>query len=182
MAYSLKFKEEVLKQVRQGMSLREASRRYKVSCSGLRKWVMAPPGSTGKARIKHRTYSIELKVEVLRLLEDGKISVPQIADFKNINQTTIYGWIRDKPRIFAVYSSQGQRYTGTREEMRFMGMSDDRDTKQHIRALEDENEFLKAKVAYLEALMEISGIPASGVKKKPGIKPSAKSSDKGSET
>ena len=36
-----------------------------------------------------------------------------------------------------------------------------------IRDLKDENEFLKAKVAYLEALMELNGTPASGFKKGP---------------
>ena len=45
--------------------------------------------------------------------------------------------------------------------------ADDKDTKQHIRDLKDENEFLKAKVAYLEALMELNGTPASGFKKSP---------------
>lgn len=63
-----------------------------------------------------------------------------------------------------------------------MSAADDKDTKQHIRDLKDENEFLKAKVAYLEALMELNGTPASGFKKKSSIKPSIKSSEKASET
>ena len=60
--------------------------------------------------------------------------------------------------------------------------NDDKYTKQHLRDLKAENEFLKAKVAYLEALMEYSGTPVSGFKKKSGIRPSTKSSEEGSET
>ena len=60
--------------------------------------------------------------------------------------------------------------------------TDDKDTKQHLQDLKDENEFLKAKVAYLEALMEYSGTPVSGFKKKSSIKPSIKSLEEGSET
>ena len=63
-----------------------------------------------------------------------------------------------------------------------MSASDDKDTKQHIRDLKDENEFLKAKIAYLEALMELNGIPVSGFKKKSSTRPSIKSSEEESET
>lgn len=62
-----------------------------------------------------------------------------------------------------------------------MGAADDKDTKQHIKDLKDENEFLKAKVAYLEALMELNGTPVSGFKKKLDTGPSTESSNKESE-
>ena len=64
-----------------------------------------------------------------------------------------------------------------REEETAVHASDDKDTKQHIRNLKDENEFLKAKVAYLEALMEINGTPAVGFKKKRDTMPLIKSSE-----
>ena len=96
--------------------------------------------------------------------------------------------MRDRDRIFAIYSSQRQLPVNTgitqcpREELPAVSTTDDKDTKQHLRDLKAENEFLKAKVAYLEALMEYSGTPVSGFKKKSGIKPSTKSSEEGSET
>ena len=62
-----------------------------------------------------------------------------------------------------------------------MSQSDDKDTKRHIRDLKEENEFLKAKVAYLEALMELNGTPVSSFKKKRNTRPSTKSSEEGSE-
>ena len=68
------------------------------------------------------------------------------------------------------------------EEAESVGTADNKDTKQHIRDLKDENEFLKAKVAYLEALMELNGTPASGFKKKSSIRPSIKSLEEESET
>ncbi|MBQ7601292.1 MAG: hypothetical protein IJU49_03910 [Lachnospiraceae bacterium] len=105
-----------------------------------------------------------------------------------INLNTIRNWIIDKNRILTVYSSQGHysKNTGLSsslgEKTDTVSAADDKDTKQHIRDLKDENEFLKAKVVYLEALMELNGTPASGFKIKSSIKPSIKSSEKASET
>ena len=63
-----------------------------------------------------------------------------------------------------------------------MGTPDDKDTRQYIRDLKDENEFLKAKVAYLESLMELNGTPAASFKKKHNTRPSETSSEEGSGT
>ncbi|MBQ6542439.1 MAG: hypothetical protein IJL73_08205, partial [Lachnospiraceae bacterium] len=71
-----------------------------------------------------------------------------------INLNTIRNWIIDKNRILTVYSSQGHysKNTGLSsslgEETDTVSAADDKDTKQHIRDLKDENEFLKAKVVY----------------------------------
>ena len=141
-----------------------------------------------ETRIYYKQYDLEEKIEILRLVEKGDLSVPQIADLKNINQYTIQNWIRDKRRILTVYSSQEQRSMNddlsisSGEEAESVGTADNKDTKQHIRDLKDENEFLKAKVAYLEALMELNGTPASGFKKKSSTRPSIESSKKESET
>ena len=122
------------------------------------------------------------------MIETGDLTHRQIAELKHINLYTIRNWIKDKNRILAVYSSQGHysKNTGLSsspgEETDTVSAADDKDTKQHIRDLKDENEFLKAKVAYLEALMELNGTPASGFKKKSSIKPSIKSSEEESET
>ena len=121
------------------------------------------------------------------MIETGDLTHRQIAELKHINLYTIRNWIKDKNRILAVYSSQGHlpMITGSSnnsgEETETVSVADDKDTKQHIRDLKNENEFLKAKVAYLEALMEINGTPVAGFKKKSNTGPSTKSSEEASE-
>lgn len=108
--------------------------------------------------------------------------------YHHAKQATIEEWIADNPPIHAVYSSQGKRLikkakmSSPEKEASAMGTPDDRDIRQHIRDLKDENEFLKAKVAYLEALMELNGTPVSSFKKKHNTRPSAKSSEEELET
>lgn len=187
MAYSLKTKNEVISQIRQGMSINAASRTYHIARETIRLWLKAPTESLSLKRTGRSPYDIEVKVQALRLLEEGSLSISQVADYMKIHPTTIYGWIKDKPNILAVYSSQGQHRVNVsqtkspREEAESMGAADDKDAKQYAKALEDENEFLKARIAYLEALMELNGTPVSGFKKKPNIRPSTECSDKGSE-
>ena len=188
MAYSFETKSVVINQIRQGMAIKEAVRTYGISRWTIKHWLKSPPDSLCKSLSGKTRYDIELKVEVLRFLEESNLSIRQVAILKNINRTTIHAWIKDKPRILAVYSSQGQHCTNAGqakcpgEEAESMGTADDKDENQHIRALKDENQYLKARVAYLEALMELKGTPASGIKKKPDTKPSTESSEKGSET
>lgn len=188
MAYSLKTKNEIISQIRQGMSINAASRTYHIARETIRLWLKAPTGSLSLTRTGRSPYDIEVKVQALRLLEDGSLSIRQVADYMRIQPTTIYGWVKDKHSILAVYSSQEQRSMNddlsisSGEEAESVGTADNKDTKQHIRDLKDENEFLKAKVAYLEALMELNGTPASGFKKKSSTKPSIESSKKESET
>ena len=63
-----------------------------------------------------------------------------------------------------------------------VSISDNKDTKQHIKDLKNENELLKAKVEFLEELMELNGTPVSSFKKKLYTKPLTDSSEKESET
>ena len=63
-----------------------------------------------------------------------------------------------------------------------MSSKEECDLKRYNRVLKSENEYLRARVAYLEALMELSGVPASGFKKNSDIKPLTGSSDRKSET
>ena len=63
-----------------------------------------------------------------------------------------------------------------------MNSKEEHDLKRYNRDLKNENEYLRAKVAYLESLMELSGIPATGFKKNSVIKLSTRSSDVESET
>ena len=188
MAYSLKIRTEVINHVHQGMTVLEVSQMYNLSKHTVDNWLKHPDKYLNETRIGLKPFDIEEKVDVLRLIEEGDLTHRQIADLKQINLHTIRNWIKDKNRILAVYSSQGHLpvhadlLNSPGEETRPLSASDDKDTKQHIRDLKDENEFLKAKIAYLEALMELNGIPASGFKKKSSTRPSIKSSEEASET
>ena len=188
MAYSLKTKNEVINQVHQGMPILEASQMYNISRHTISNWLKHPNKYLNETRTGRKPFDLEEKVQVLRLIEEGDLTHRQIADLKQINIYTIRNWIKDKNRILAVYSSQGHHPLNNNplnspgEETEPVSTADDKDTKQHIRDLKDENEYLKAKVAYLEALMELNGTPASGFKKKSSTRPSIKSSEEGSET
>ena len=188
MAYSLKIKKEVINHVHQGMTVLEVSQMYNLSRNTIDNWLKYPDKYLNETRTGLKPFDIEEKVDVLRLVAEGDLTHRQIADLKQISLYTIRNWVRDKSHILAVYSSQGHHLKTTGlsnspgEETESVSAADDRDIKQHIRDLKDENEFLKAKVAYLEALMELNGTPASGFKKKSSIKPSIKSSEKASET
>lgn len=108
--------------------------------------------------------------------------------YHHTKRAMVEEWFADKTPIHAVYSSQGKclikmaKMSSPGKESFAVGTPDDRDTRQYIRDLKDENEFLKAKVAYLEALMELNGTPVSSFKKKRNTRPSAKSSEEELET
>jgi len=186
--YSVETKKEIITQIRQGMPISVAARTYHVARETIRLWLKSPTKSLSTTRTGRSPYDIEVKVQALRMLEKGLLSIHQVADYMKIRPATINTWVKDKTRILAVYSSQGQcsanagKVKSPREESEPMNAADDNDTKQHIKALKDENDFLKAKVAYLEALMELNGTPVSSFKKKSSIRPSIKSSEEESET
>lgn len=188
MAYSLKTKNDVIDHVHQGMTIHDVSQMYNISRQTIRKWLKHPDKFLNKNRTGLKPFDLEEKIEVLRLIEEAGLTQRQIADLKQINIHTIQNWVKDKNRILAVYSSQGPRpvhndlLNSPGEETEPVDAADDKDTKQHIRDLKDENEFLKAKVAYLEALMELNGTPASSFKKKSSIRPLITSSEEASET
>ena len=188
MAYSLKTKNEVINHVHQGMPIFEVSQMYNISRQTISNWLKHPDKYLNETRAGLKPFDLEEKIQVLRLIEEGDLTHRQIADLKQISVNTIRTWIKDKNRILAVYSSQGPHpvhsdpLNSPGKETDPVKVDDDKDTRQHIRDLKDENEFLKAKVAYLEALMELNGTPVSGFKKKSSIKPSIKSSEEASET
>lgn len=165
MAYSLKTKNAVLDQLQQGTHISIVARMYNIPRQTIWTWV------NSKTRGTSKIYDIEEKIEVLDLLESSGLSIHEVSALKNIKFDTIRRWVEDKTRIRALYSSQGRclmdpnEMLAPREELTDISLSDDKDTRQHIRDLRDENEYLKAKVAYLEALMELNGTPASSFKK-----------------
>ena len=188
MAYSLQTKKEVVEKIHQGMKIGKVAAMYGVSRQAINNWLRSPEKYLSETRKAHTPFDLEEKVKILRFIEAGELTARQVAEQKNLSLHTILGWMKDKDRIFAVYSSQGQMPVNAGitihpgEEVLSVSTPDDKDTKQHIRSLKEENEYLKARVAYLEALMELNGTPASGFKKKSSIKPSIKSSEEVSET
>ena len=188
MEYSQRIKNEVLDQLNKGNTVAAVSQMYGIAPTTLYKWRKASKESPNGNNKPHRYYDLEKKIEVLRLAESRSLSYRQIARLAHVGRTAATKWIKDKNHILALYSPQEQnlsptgKATSSREETAAMSRSDDKDTRQHIHDLQVENEFLKARIAYLEALMELNGTPASGFKKKRNTRPSTKSSEEGSET
>ena len=69
MAYSLKTKKEVINQIRQGMTILEASRMYNLSRQTIGNWLKHPDKHLCETRIGREPFDIEEKVEALRLIE-----------------------------------------------------------------------------------------------------------------
>jgi transposase len=187
MAYSLQTKKDVVEKIHQGMKISKVAAMYGVSRQAINNWLRSPEKYLSETRKAHTPFDLEEKVRILRFIEAGELTARQVAEQKNLSLHTIHGWMEDKDRIFAVYSSQGQMPVNAGitvdpgEEVPSVSAPDDKDTKQHIRSLKEENEYLKARVAYLEALMELNGTPVSSFKKKRSTDQSRKSSDPGSE-
>ena len=187
MAYSLQTKKEVVDKIHQGMNIAKVAAMYGVSRQSIINWTRSPEKYLSETRQAHTPFDLEEKVRILRMMELSGLTARQVAELKNLSLHTILGWVKDKDRLFAVYSSQGQMPVNTGitispgEEVPSVSTPDDKDTKQHIRGLKEENEYLKARVAYLEALMELNGTPVSELKKKRSTRPSTKSSETESE-
>ena len=154
MAYSLQTKKEVVDKIHQGTNIAKVAAMYGVSRQSIINWTRSPEKYLSETRQAHTPFDLEEKVRILRMMElSGQGQVP-------VNT--------------GITISPG-------EEVPSVSTPDDKDTKQHIRGLKEENEYLKARVAYLEALMELNGTPVSELKKKRNTRPSTKSSETGSE-
>ena len=187
MAYSLQTKKEIVEQIHQGMKISKVAAMYGVSCHTIGNWLKSPEKYLSETRRTNTPFDLGEKVRILRLMESSGLTARQVAELNNLSLNTIYAWRKDQDRIFAVYSSQGQMPLNAgimirpREEVPAVITPDDKDTKQHIRDLKEENRYLKARVAYIEALMELNGTPVSDLKKKRNTRPSTKSSETESE-
>ena len=189
MAYSLQTKKEVVEKIQQGMKIGKVAAMYGVSRQAINNWLRSPEKYLSETRQARTPFDLEEKVRILHMMESSGLTARQVAELKNLSLHTILGWVKDKDRIFAVYSSQGQVPVNTGitispgEEVPSVSTPDDKDTKQHIRSLKEENEYLKARVAYLEALMELNGTPVSELKKNaiPGHRQSPRRRDRNSE-
>lgn len=181
-AYSNKVRAEVMKALSEGMSASKASQVYNISQQTINNWRKSPDRYLNGSWSEYRAHDIEEKVEVLRLIEMGTQSIRQIARARGLSQNTVCRWIKEKKHILAVYSTEGQHpataVTWKPEPLEDkMARKEHPDTKAENKTLREENQYLKAKVAYLEKLMELSGIPAGEFKKKLDSKPSELSSN-----
>ena len=120
---------------------------------------------------KHRT--LEEKIEIIRFKEQGH-SISQAAKEFGISHSTVSEFYKNRDEIRARYYAGMRRQDGCyitadveviTEELMPRKVSAE-DLKNESKALREENEYLKDKVAYLEALYEvIKQDPASVVKK-----------------
>ncbi len=182
MAYSNKVRTEVMKALSEGMSGSKASQVFNISQQTISNWKKNPDWYLNGKQEEYRPHDIEEKVEVLRLIEMGTQPIRQIARKKGISQNTICRWVKEKKHILAVYSTEGQHpataVTWKPEPLEDkMARKEHPDAKAENKTLREENQYLKAKVAYLEKLMELSVTPAGEFKKKLDSKPSKPSSN-----
>lgn len=185
MAYSNKFRREVLQALSSGMTMAEVSMKYNISMNTVSNWKRDPEKYVNRVSTGGSRYSLEQKVAILGLIESRQSSVRQIARAHGISQNTINDWVKDKNHILAVYSTQREilaaQATGNllTEEMQDMsGKRNNADGNNETKALQQENRYLKARIAYLEKLMELNGTPAPEVKKKSDTEPSGPSPQK----
>ena len=188
--YDPKIKEAVIIKIQEGMSTANISRELSIPNRTIRSWIKNHGVCSTAVYTPRKHYSLEKKVEIINLWQEG-MSIREISEQQGIYKGTIDYWIRDRNRLLAVYSVQeahpeavsiSGRVTPPEKRLPDMGSKEERDLKRYNRDLKSENEYLRAKVAYLESLMELSGIPSSGFKKNSVIKPSTESSDRESET
>lgn len=120
---------------------------------------------------KHHT--IEEKVEIIRYKEQGK-SIREAARALGMSHSTVYKIWRSKDEILARYYANSQRTGALRAEAGIEIIPEEimprkvsaEDLKKENKALREENEYLKDKVAYLEALYEVIRQEPSEVMKK----------------
>lgn len=149
------------------MPIKKAARIYNIDRHTVQQWLRRATGLISQPR-KHRVPD-EQKLVAIKQVESG-ISVPRVAEAFNVTDQTAFNWVKNKTRILAVNSIQGLnlQIEGTDTMPR---SADAKDIKLQNRSLKEENEFLKAKVAYLEELMKPSNIPAGNFKRKLVMKP-----------
>ena len=162
MAYSLQTKKEVVEKIQQGMKIGKVAAMYGVSRQSIINWTRSPEKYLSETRQAHTPFDLEEKVRILRMMELSGLTARQVAELKNLRLHTILGWVKDKDRLFAVYSSQGQVPVNTGitispgEEVPSVSTPDDKDTKQHIRGLKEENEYLKVPARVNQAMKVIN--------------------------
>jgi len=180
MVYNDEFKEKVFKAVAGGMTFKEASQRFHIARHSIYNWLKKDPEKYGYIKRKKLKYTPKEKLDIIAKVEIDDKSIRDVAQETDLAIDTIQNWIKDKHHIYALYYSwetaTDKKRDSFYEEKRDMDPEDKaRDEHLKNRALKEENQYLKAKVKYLEKLMELNGTPAPDFKKKQDVKPSKKS-------
>ena len=163
MAYSEEEVATIVKNVADGMSMDTAARVYNIPRSTIRHWVRTSKGLTSVYR---HHFSEEEKLEIIKKASDGE-SISGLSREYNLCEQTIRNWIKEKNKHLALYSVQRDMNFHTEAQVVEMPKStDSRDLKIQNHNLKEENEYLKAKIAYMEELMKLSNIPVESFKKK----------------
>ena len=127
-------------------------------------------------RGKYNHYTEEFRVQCILEYENGK-SISAIANDHRLPRTSVKNWcLRSKDNILAEhYANKRRRTDGSKaceagiaiipEEAMPRKISGE-DLKKENKALREDNEYLKDKVAYIEALYEIIKQDPSSVMKK----------------
>jgi len=160
-------KEKVVKSHLAGVPTRTISKKFNVNRRSVQRWVQK--ASEALEEVKPLP-TVKDKLDVIHQIETG-MDVSSLARTLRISDQTIRNWVSLKNDFLALYSLQEE--LNPSEENSDMGIIKDQIEKQNLKK---ENEFLKAKVAYLEELMKLSNIPAESFKKKLDMMPSLRSS------
>lgn len=164
--------QKVLHELESGMTVNEAVQKYEVSRYTIRRWRLEAGGPHPR-----QSFTLKEKVEILITMDEEGLSDAEAAATADVNISTIRTWKKAKPNILAAYRAQGSEKVARTMQARVMQSSYGVEHKQteyenivmdkkEERALKRENEYLKAKNAYLESLLESLGYEAKKVKKK----------------
>lgn len=178
MGYNKLLKEEILKEIANGLGVREAAKKYHVHRTTIYHWLR---GTSLVNTFERNIYSIKEKYDVIKQIESEGKKIREIASETDIKAGTIRNWIKDKNHIYAVYYTE--KHSGSEDSKSYsVKERQDMDSKdgtfdEHLenKALREENQYLKAKIMYLEKLMDLNGTPAPDFKKKRGTAPSERS-------
>ena len=179
MVYNDEFKEEVFKAVASGMTFKEVAQRFHIARHSIYNWLKKDPEKYNHIKRKKLKYTPKEKLDIIKLVEEDDKSIRDVALETGLATDTIQTWIKDKRHIYALYytweTATNEKRDSFYEEKHDMDPEDKaRDEHLKNKALKEENQYLKAKVKYLEKLMELNGTPAPDFKKKQDVEPSKK--------
>lgn len=166
-------KKEILDALREGRSMQDVTKAYDVSYASIRRWRL----TEGGLDIPRQSYTLKEKAEILIAMEEAGLSDTEAAATADVNISTIRTWKKAKPRILAAYHAQGSEKSARTMQAKVMqsayGVEHEQAECENTfmdrneeRALKKENEYLKAKNAYLESLLESLGYEPGKLKKK----------------
>lgn len=171
MRYSVGFRKDVLEAIAKGMPKKEASRRFNINLSTIKEWCRSCGVEPGIAvgAVKRKRLSAEERAAAVSRVEAGE-PISAVAREAGVTYQAVYRWLCSKKQPDGIYYTQEDGCMDRHENVE--------DLKLEVKALREEVEYLTAKAAYLDALLELSGIPAGKFKKKEDARPSAKRSGK----